>query len=311
MNQSTIIPTKVIIDTDPGHDDAMALLLACKSSQLEVCAVTTVCGNSTIENTTRNARYILQTINKSGIPVYSGADKPLARDLVQAVVHGESGLAGVDPQNEPQLTNDAPEQIIRIVSESPGDITLITLGPLTNIAHAIQKDPVAMRGVKQIVSMGGAISVPGNKNRVAEFNIFVDPEAAQIVFDLPVPKVLIPLDACNRIRMQFADIGQIKNNSIRDLMSRMLKPYIDNIKADTGLSGALMYDPLTVFYVLQPDACKLRKYNIQIESEGALTRGMTVADKRRVTDGLAANIEVVTRIDGKQFMDAFISALSS
>lgn len=301
---------KVIIDTDPGHDDAMALMLACKSVELEVLAVTTVAGNSTIENTTRNARFILDQIGASSVPVYSGAARPLRRELVQAVVHGESGLEGIDPGNIPDLTDDAPDQILRIIEENPKDVTIVTIGPLTNIALAIQKDPKTMSLVKQIVSMGGAIEVAGNKNRVAEFNIFVDPEAADIVMRFPVPKTLVPLDACNHVQMKLDDFEHIKDVALRPLLLKMVRPYIANLAKDAGVKAALMYDPLTVFYLLQPESCTTKLYNIQIETTSELTRGMTVADRRAVTDGLAPNATVVADIQAADFVKRFVDSLN-
>jgi len=223
-----MVKRKVIIDTDPGHDDAMAIMLAIKSNALDVLALTTVCGNSTIENTTRNARYILNLLGRNDIPVYSGMEKPFKRDLIQAIVHGKSGLDGIDPQNEPKLTGNAVEKIIESVKANPNEVTLITLGPLTNIASAMQKNPSVMKKVKEIVSMGGAIRVPGNKNRVAEFNFFVDPEAAKILFDFPVKKALIPLDVCNKLRLSITDFKMIKNTVLRENLLKMVIPFSKN-----------------------------------------------------------------------------------
>lgn len=303
--------TKVIIDTDPGHDDAMALMLACKSPELEVLAVTTVAGNSTIENTTRNARFILDFIGRNDIPVFSGASKPLARDLIQAVVHGKSGLEGIDPTNASNLTGDAVERMLEIIHSNPNEITLVTLGPLTNIAQAIQKDPRVMSQLKQIVSMGGAIDAPGNMNRVAEFNIFVDPEAADIVMRFQVPKVLVTLDACNQVQMQLEDFRRVANVPLRGLLERMIVPYIENIGNDTGIKAALMYDPLTVFFLLQPESCRTSDCNVQIETKGEVTRGMTVVDKRLITDGVEPNVKVVNFIVSQDFISRFIATLSS
>lgn len=302
---------KIIIDTDPGHDDAMALMLACKSAELDVIAVTTVCGNSTIENTTRNARFILEFIGCDNIPVYSGAEKPLRQELIQAVVHGASGLEGINPTREAGLTGDAVDRILRLVKSSPNEITIVTLGPLTNIAHAIQKDPETMKLVKEIISMGGAINVAGNKNRVAEFNIFVDPEAADIVMRSPIKKTLVPLDACNHVLMQLDDVARINNDSSRELLNKMLVPYIANLEKDTGEKGALMYDPLTVFYLLHPTSCRVEEQSVQIETKGEITRGMTVVDKRKVNDGADTNVTVVTNIESQDFTDCFIKVLSN
>lgn len=303
---------KIIIDTDPGHDDAMALMLACLSPEFDVLAVTTVAGNSTIENTTRNARFILDFIGRQDIPVYSGADKPLERELVQAVVHGASGLDGANPTGKPKLTGDAAGQILRLVRKYPDEVTLVTLGPLTNIARAIQRDSEAMKRVKEIVSMAGAIEVPGNTNRVAEFNVFVDPEAADIVMQFPVQKTLVPLDACNDILLQPEDLSGLRNDSLRKLLLDMLEPYMANLeKYETGKRGALMYDVLAVFYVLQPDACETTEANIQVETEGKITRGMTVADRRNITDAIPTNTKIVAKITPGSFLKEFLMNLNT
>lgn len=301
---------KIIIDTDPGHDDAMALMLACKSAEFDVLAVTTVCGNSIIENTTRNARFVLDFIGRSDIPVYSGAAKPLRRELIQAVVHGASGLDGINPTNDPELTEDAADRILSLVGSNPNEVTIVTLGPLTNIAQAIQNDPETMRLTKEIVSMGGAIDVAGNKNRVAEFNIFVDPEAADVVMRFPVKKTLVPLDACNHVLMQMQDVARIKDAPLRDLLNKMLAPYIANLEKDVGEKGALMYDPLTLFYLLRPHSCESREQNVLIETKGEISRGMTVVDKRKINDGKTPNATVVTNIASQDFIDCFVRTLS-
>jgi inosine-uridine nucleoside N-ribohydrolase len=187
---------------------------------------------------------------------------------------------------------------------------VVTLGPLTNVALAIQKDPATMMLVKEIVSMGGAINVAGNKNRVAEFNIFVDPEAADIVMRFPVEKTLVPLDACNHVLMQLLDIARIKDDSVRSLLNKMLRPYIANLEKDAGAKGALMYDPLTIFYLLQPTSCRIEAQSVLVETKGDITRGMTVVDRRKVNDGMYANATVVTNIKSQDFIDCFVDTLS-
>lgn len=299
----------VIIDTDPGHDDALAIMLAVKSSVFDIKAITTVAGNSTIENTTRNARYILKLLNREDIPVFSGAKEPLKRNLIKAVVHGESGLEGIDPQNAPDLTNDAVEQILSIIKNSNDKITLVTLGPLTNIAKAIKKSPSIMSRLKEIVIMGGALKVPGNKNRVAEFNIFVDPEAAETVFNFNVKKTLVPLDACNHVKLSLEDFQAIKNKTLINPILSMVKPYIDNIFADEGIKAALMYDPLTIYYLINPGACSLQEFDVLVETKGILTRGMTVADFRKKTENINF-INVVMDIKLDEFKKDFIKYLS-
>ena len=300
---------KVIIDTDPGHDDAMALMLAVKSEMFDVLAITTVCGNSTISNTTRNTRYIMNLLDKRQVPIYSGAKKPIKRKLIKAVVHGKSGLVGIDPKNRPQLTNNASLKIIELVRDNPG-VTIITLGPLTNIAQAILMDPEAMSKVGEIVSMAGAINVAGNKNRVAEFNVFVDPEAADIVFRFTSKQTIVPLDPCNDISLELSDFKLIKNRKLRLDLLKMVKPYIQNISLDEGVKVALMYDPLTIFYVLYPEYCRSEVLNVVVETKGQFTRGMTVIDRRVNKDKIGTDIKIVTEINGKYFIKTFIEMLS-
>jgi len=300
---------KIIIDTDPGHDDALAIMLAVRSNQFDIQAITTVCGNSTIENTTRNTRYLLGLLEREDIPVYSGAKNPLQRELIQAIVHGKSGLDGIDPTNEAKLTGDAADKIVEIVEGNPEEITLVTLGPLTNIARAIQKSPETMKKIREIIIMGGAIKVPGNKNRVAEFNIFVDPEAADIVFRFPVKKTIVPLDACNNVRMYMEDFEKISNSRLRGPILAMMKPFIVNISKDEGINAALVYDALTVYYLLNPNACKVKSYDILVETGGELTRGMTVADLRIKSESKNL-INVVECINENNFKQDFTSIIS-
>ncbi|HUY70179.1 MAG TPA: nucleoside hydrolase [Candidatus Baltobacteraceae bacterium] len=300
----------IIISTDPGHDDAMAIMLAVRSGMFRIRAITTVAGNSTVANTTRNARYVLDLLRAQDIPVYSGSSRPLKRPLVQAVVHGKSGLEGIDPKNAPMLTGNAVEKTIEIVRRNPGKITLVTLGPLTDVAKAMLKSPRAMSRLKEIVMMGGAIRVPGNKNRVAEFNIFVDPEAADVVFRFPVKKTLVPLDTCNQVSLQLSDFRKIADPELREPLMRMARPYITNLAKNEGANGALMYDPLTIYYLMNPRACRSQAYDIAVETKGELTRGMTVAELRKPVKP-KANVTVVEKISESGFRRDFIKALSA
>lgn len=300
---------KIIIDTDPGCDDVMAIMLAVKSGTFAIQAITTVCGNSTIKNTTRNARYVLQLLKREDIPIYSGAEKPLKRILIQAVVHGKSGLDGINPTNLPRLNGMAVQEIVSIINANPNEVTIIALGPLTNIASAIQKDPLTMMKLKEIVIMGGAIKVPGNKNRVAEFNFFVDPEAADIVFSFPVKKTLVPLDVCNNVKLALQDFKLVTNLSLRNALLQMVTPYIKNIAKDEGVRAAIMYDPLTIYYLLNPNMAMTYRCNIRIETQGELTRGMTVPDFRRKPEQ-EDNVTIVEYISNDDFKNDFIRILN-
>lgn len=300
---------KIIIDTDPGQDDALAIMLAVKSEMFDIKAITTVAGNSGIENTTRNARYILKLLGREDIPLYSGENKPLKRELVTANVHGESGLAGIDPKNEPRLTGNAVEKIIELVNENPG-IIIVSLGPLTNLAKAILGAPEIVDKIGQFLIMGGAITVPGNKSRVAEFNMYVDPEAAEIVFNSSVKKTIVPLDVCNVIPVSYEEFEKISNSKIKEPVLAMMKPYIENIYFyDEGIRAALMYDPLTIYFLMKSENCRAGMYDIKIETEGKLTSGMTVIERRNRAKKVN-NVEVVEFIDARAFKKDFIEVLS-
>lgn len=293
----------MIIDTDPGHDDALALWLLAASARVDIRAVTTVAGNGAISDVTNNARFILD-FAQNPAPIYSGAGRPLKRKLIRAVVHGENALAGVTITKKEPLTRDAPEQIIRLIRENPGKITILSLGPQTNIARAFLRDPQLPRLVKQIVMMAGAIEVPGNKNRVAEFNVFVDPEAAAIVFDAPVNKVMIPLDVCNMIALRISDFDALQASSCYRVVSSMMQQYIRGIKENEKTDGALMYDVLAAYYCVCKTAFKTKLMDVRVETRGIYTRGMTVAD-RRIWGEQSNNVDVAISISKKRFVNDF------
>jgi purine nucleosidase len=301
---------KLILDTDPGVDDALAIMLAIKSGRFDVQAITTVCGNSTIEDVTRNARFVLDLLGITDIPIYSGASSPLVRELETSIVHGPRGLGRIHPAGMPSLTENAVDKILELIDANQGDITLAALGPLTNIAQAICKNPQVMSSVKEIAMMGGAIKAPGNKNRVAEFNFFVDPEAADIVFRFPIAKSIVPLDACNKMHFSLSDFGAITNAYLRDAIVDMAEPYIRSIAADEGIDAAPLYDPLTIYYLMSPEACETYRCHIAIETDGVLTRGMSVADLRLRPEH-TANTTVVDSVDEKAFRKYFMQIIGS
>ena len=302
---------KIIIDTDPGHDDALAILLMCAAPNIEICAITTVAGNSTIQNVTNNAKHILNLAGQPDIPLFSGAEKPMIRAQVVANVHGESGLDGAAVTERVRLDGKAVDEMLRIVRENPGEITLLILGPQTNIATAILRDPDTMRQVYELVIMGGAFAVPGNKNRVAEFNICVDPEAAAIVADFPVKKTYIPLDVCNEIQVPIEEFGRIQNAAIRRELQSALAPYVANIqRSELATRGALMYDALAAYFVIKPEACDVRSEAIVIETKGEFTYGMTLIDKRPLSKKEPDNARIVTSISEQQFIDDYFTILN-
>ncbi len=297
----------IIIDTDPGHDDALAIMLLEYSEMVDIKAVTTVAGNGTIQNVTDNARYVLGLLG-SDAPLYSGSSKPLKRALVRAVVHGENGLDGAPVERGGKLTGDAVRRIISIIRENPGEISILAIGPETNVAQAFLLDPELPRLVKRMVIMGGSIAAPGNESRVAEFNIFVDPEAAEIVFNAPVEKVLVPLDVCNDIILTKSDFNALKGTPLYEPVSKMMEKYISGISMNEKVKGALVYDPLAAYYFVDPNAYILEPMDVRIETKGEFTRGMTVAE-RRIWGMKDVNVLVATKVDGGRFKKDFFRIL--
>ncbi|MBT5337981.1 pyrimidine-specific ribonucleoside hydrolase RihA [Candidatus Falkowbacteria bacterium] len=298
----------LIIDTDPGHDDAMAIMLIEKSKLFDIKALTTVAGNTDIQKTTNNARYILDLL-ESDVPIYSGAEKPLKRELIKAQVHGESGLAGANVIKEEKLNNLAVDKIIEIVKANPGQVSILTIGPETNLAQAILREPQLPELIKQIVIMGGAIEVPGNKNRVAEFNVFVDPDAAKIVFDCSTPKVLLPLDICNEVFMTLSDFERLEGIKLYEPIMSMMKHFIKGIaEFEKNTKGALVYDALAAYYLIKPEAFKLQLMDVRVETKGEVTLGMTAADRRSWGEQ-KPNIKVATFLDRQEFIDDFVRIL--
>ena len=303
MNEKPI----VIIDTDPGHDDALAIMLLIKSGKANVRAITTVAGNVDIQKTTNNARFVLDLIG-SDTPIFSGSEKPLKKELIHANVHGVSGIDGADVIKKEKLNGLAIDKIIEIVRANPGKVTIVTIGPETNIAKAFLRDPELPKLIKQIVIMGGAINVPGNKSRVAEFNIFVDPDAAKTVFNAPVRKVLIPLDICNETPLFLKDFQKIRGKLRTSILS-MMKKYIKGIAKFENFKGALVYDALATYFLINPKAYKLEKTDIRIETTGEYTSGMSVADQRAWGEK-NPNVDLVIKIGREAFVKDFISYLS-
>ncbi|RLL63926.1 nucleoside hydrolase [Paenirhodobacter hankyongi] len=281
---------KIIIDTDPGQDDAVAILLALASPELEVLGITCVAGNVPLPLTSKNARVVCELAGRADIKVFAGCDRPLVRPLVTAeYVHGKTGLDGI-ALPEPAMAlqpGHAVDFLIETLRREPaGTVTLCPLGPLTNIATALQKAPDIAPKIAEIVLMGGAYFEVGNTTPAAEFNIHVDPQAAEIVFHSGVPLVVLPLDAThqvltNRARIEaFRGLGTPVGHAVAswtDFFERFdMEKY--------GSEGAPLHDPCVIAYLLQPDLFEGRHINVEIETVSELTMGMTVADWWRVTD---------------------------
>ena len=307
---------KIIIDTDPGQDDAVAILLALASpEEIEVLGITTVAGNVPLHLTEKNARIVCELAGRTDVPVYAGCDAPLERPLVTAEhVHGKTGLDGPDLP-DPTITLAEGHGVDFIIdtlrAEPAGTVTLCPLGPLTNIAQAFNKAPDIIEKVQEIVLMGGAYFEVGNITPAAEFNIYVDPEAAKIVFGAGCPITVMPLDVTHK-----ALVTKDRNDAFRALGTKVgvavaqMTDFFERFdKEKYGSSGAPLHDPCVTAYLIRPDLFTGRHINVEIETGSELTLGMTVADWWRVTDR-APNAMFMGDIDAQGFFDLLTERLA-
>ena len=300
-------PRKIIIDTDPGQDDAVAILLALACpDELEVLGLTCVAGNVPLDLTSKNARIVCELAGRTDVKVFAGCDRPLGRDLVTAEhVHGKTGLDGPnlpDP-TMPLAEGHAVDFIIDQLREfAPGTITLCPLGPLTNIATALQKAPDIAKRVAKIVLMGGGYFEGGNITPTAEFNIYVDPQAADIVFKSGIPIVVMPLDVTHKalVTKPRNDAFRALNTPVGTAVAQMTDFFERFDKEKYGSEGAPLHDPCVTAYLLKPDLFTGRHINVEIEVQSELTMGMTVADWWGVT-GRSPNATFMGDIDADGF----------
>ncbi|WP_299893835.1 nucleoside hydrolase [uncultured Ruegeria sp.] len=309
-------PRKIIIDTDPGQDDAVAILLALASpEEIEILGISAVAGNVPLELTAKNARIVCELAGRTDVPVYAGCDRPLNRPLVTAEhVHGKTGLDGPDlpdPQM-PLAEGHAVNFIIDTLrAHEPGTVTLCPLGPLTNIATAFSKAPDIVDRVQEIVLMGGAYFEVGNITPTAEFNIHVDPEAADIVFKSGRPIVVMSLDVTHK-----ALVTRPRNDAFRTLGNKVglavaeMTDFFERFDNEKyGSQGAPLHDPCVTAYLIRPELFSGRHVNVEIETQSELTMGMTVADWWGVTDR-APNALFMGEIDADGFFDLLTERLA-
>jgi inosine-uridine nucleoside N-ribohydrolase len=280
LGQPAGAPRRVIIDTDPGVDDAFALLLAMRSPELRIEGITPVAGNVPLELTLPNALRMVDIAGRSDIPVAPGAESPLERRLVTATyAHGENGLGGAkfpDPKSRP-IAEPASAFIRRIVRKYPGEVTLVTLGPQTNVATALASDPGLAKLVKGVVMMGGSLS-GGNVTPSAEFNLYVDPEAARIVFQSGIPHFMVGLDVTRKTALTGAHVQRLEaaGTAVGKAAAMIARNTIEQNRAQGFLGGPNMHDPLAMAAFLDPTLLTWKDYYVDIETKGELTAGETV-----------------------------------
>jgi inosine-uridine nucleoside N-ribohydrolase len=301
--------TKILLDCDPGHDDAIALLLALASPELELLGVTTVAGNQTLDKTTANAIRLLEFAGRTEIPVAAGADRPLVREqYVASYVHGETGLDGPDlpPAQSGPLDRHAVDFLADKIRETGGAVTLVPTGPLTNVALLLALHPDARP--ERIVLMGGAIA-EGNVTPAAEFNIWADPEAAARVFGSGIDVTMVGLDVTHKALFTSAHVGRLAGRVGRTV-AELLEFYGHFHKEVYGFDGSPIHDAVAVAYVIRDDLVKTEHLNTEIDVESELCRGRTVVDVWR-RSGRAPNSHVGVDIDADGFLELLIERLNS
>lgn len=320
---------KIIIDTDPGTDDALAIMLALNSPVLDVRAITVVPGNVTAAMGLENALRMVSLANRCDIPVAAGAQHPLFQKLITAEFwHGKNGLANIElPLSKCKVDSRfGPDLIIQMVHASPHEITLVPVGPLTNIALAVEKDPSIVPLVKEVILMGGSIS-GGNVNAAAEANIYNDPEAAQIVFQAGWPVTMVGLEVGNAALFTDKYLDQLKqtHGPINDFIVSVLT-FLVNLSAKFGSPGAPMYDPSAVAVAIDSTLVKVQEMHVDVETRGEFTRGETVGNRngevernvlhgdRYMIDGVdkvTPNAKVCVDVDADRLLQLFVSRIRS
>lgn len=310
------IGEQIIIDTDPGQDDAVALLTALASpEELDILAITTVAGNVPLDLTVRNALAIVELAGRPEVPVLRGSVRPMVKDLVTAeYVHGPTGLDGADlpPPSVDPAEGHAVDRLVELLMErDEGEVTLCTLGPLTNVGLALVREPSIGTRIRRLVMMGGGFFEGGNTTPAAEFNVYVDPHAAHLVFTSGIPIVMMPLDVTHKALTtperlaRFRDMG----TAVGDAVAGMLE-FSDRWDIEKyGMSGGPLHDPTVIAYLLDPEIFSGRQTHVHIETAPGATEGMTVVDWWGVTDN-APNALVMNDLDSDRFYDLLVERLT-
>ncbi|MEP7135051.1 MAG: nucleoside hydrolase [Chloroflexota bacterium] len=309
-------PKRIIIDTDPGVDDALTFLLALASPEIKLEAITTTQGNVTVDKATRNALAILEMTHATHIPVAQGAALPLVQPLIASAedIHGKTGVGNAvlpPPQNQPVPQHSVDYLIERFLAE-PGELSLFAIGPMTNIAMAIRKEPRFAKSIKELVFMGGAIREGGNMSPMAEFNIFNDPHAAHIVFHAGIPTTMIPLDVTHKCLLRPSHMERLShiNSPIARFIRDAAEVYIKFSMEKMGAEGCALHDPLTLATILAPDLLTLSEHYVDVDISGGVSMANTFADFFKISKK-PTNMKVALDVRGDDFVELFIQRMEA
>jgi purine nucleosidase len=304
---------RIIIDTDPGIDDSLAILLALASPEVKLEGVTVVHGNSSTEQGTINALSVLELAKASHVPVARGCELPLVQpSLLAPETHGNKGLGYAqlpDPSSRPIVQRGCDFLIEQIMS-NPGEITLVAIGPLTNVALAIRQEPRIVGAVKEVFIMGGALRHEGNTTPLAEFNTYVDPHAAHIVYHSGMPITLTPLDVTYQCILLAEDVTRLQKSksSIPGFIADSTRFYMEFHDEYQGIQGCVINDPLTLALTFAPDLCNYEEHYVDVDISGGVSMGKTFADFYGMT-GKAANMKVALGVRSRDFINLFVERI--
>ena len=307
-------PRRVVLDCDPGHDDAMAILLAAASPAIDLVAITTVAGNQTVAKTTLNARRVCSVAGIRDVPIAVGSARPLRRDpIVAAEIHGASGLDGVD-WGEPTVALDprgAVDLIIELAESDAGPLTIVAVGPLTNVATVLARAPHVAERIERVAIMGGAIGL-GNWTPSAEFNIYADPEAASAVIESGVPVTLVPLEVTHQARATNEVIARIAalGTPVAEMSVALMRFFAETYERVFGFDSPAVHDPCVMAAVIDPSIVRTRTMNVAIDTTSDLSLGRTVCDVYGTT-GRRRNVDVGLELDADRFWALMIEALAT
>jgi purine nucleosidase len=307
------MPTKIILDTDPGIDDACAILLALASPELSLEGLSIVHGNCSLEQGTKNALSILELAHASHIPVVKGCELPLVQpSLLAPETHGDTGLGYAklpEPGARPLVQHGVDFLIERILS-APGEITLLAIGPLTNVALAIRQEPRIVNAVKELIIMGGAIRYEGNTTALAEFNTYVDPHAAHIVYHAGMPTTLVPLDVTYQCILTPDDVGRLQkmDSPITRFIVDATRFYMEFHDEFQSIEGCVINDPLALALTFAPELCTYHDLPVDVDIAGGISMGKTIADFYNYGKK-PANMRVALGVKPRDFMEIFLERI--